>query len=77
MALLDQMDAGKNERLSPYQWMERHFFARQIPWDWASLLELYLNFHGRLGRVEMALRGALLLAGTGLVTGLCMPLHPV
>ncbi|WP_159429672.1 DUF805 domain-containing protein [Acidaminococcus timonensis] len=68
MALLDQMNAGKNERLSPYQWMERHFFARQIPRDWASLLELYLNFHGRLGRVEMALRGALLLAGTGLVT---------
>ncbi|WP_303815602.1 DUF805 domain-containing protein [Acidaminococcus timonensis] len=68
MELKDGMAAGKNERLSPYQWMERHFFARQIPQNWASLLDLYLNFHGRLGRVELALRGALLLAGSCFVT---------
>lgn len=38
-----------DHKISPYQWMERHFFARQIPRDWTSLLDLYLNFHGRLG----------------------------
>lgn len=68
MELMEKVAAGKNERLSPYQWMERHFFARQIPQNWASLLDLYLNFHGRLGRVELALRGALLLAGSSFVT---------
>lgn len=25
MELMEKMTAGKNERLSPYQWMERHF----------------------------------------------------
>ena len=57
-----------DHKISPYQWMERHFFARQIPRDWNSLLDLYLNFHGRLGRVELALRGALLLGGTSCLT---------
>ena len=57
-----------DHKISPYQWMERHFFARQIPRDWTSLLDLYLNFHGRLGRVELALRGALLLGGTSCLT---------
>ena len=60
MDLNGGMVENKLENLSPYQWMEQHFFARQIPRDWPSLLALYLNFHGRLGRVELALRGALL-----------------
>lgn len=68
MDLHVETSAIKNEKLSPYQWMERHFFARQIPRDWASLLDLYLNFYGRLGRVELALRGALLLGGASCLT---------
>ena len=68
MDLNGGMVENKLENLSPYQWMEQHFFARQIPRDWPSLLALYLNFHGRLGRVELALRGALLLGGASCLT---------
>lgn len=81
MDLNGGMVENKLENLSPYQWMEQHFFARQIPRDWPSLLALYLNFHGRLGRVELALRGALLLGGRQLPDvfpdGLCLSLYPV
>ena len=62
------MPEMKEAKISPYQWMERHFFFFFFSRDWSSLLDLYLNFHGRLGRVELALRGALLLGGTSCLT---------
>lgn len=55
--------AAPEQKSTAYGWMERQFFARQIPRDWADLLDLYCNFEGRLGRVELAVRGGLLLAG--------------
>ena len=46
-----------------YRYLEYSFFARQLPRDWYSFLDLYMNFNGRLGRAELALRGALLFTG--------------
>lgn len=46
-----------------YRYVEYSFFARQLPRDWYSFLDLYMNFNGRLGRTELALRGALLFTG--------------
>lgn len=44
------------------------FSPGRFPGTGPSLLALYLNFHGRLGRVELALRGALLLGGASCLT---------
>ncbi len=55
--------AAPEQKVTAYGWMERQFFARQVPRNWAELLHLYCSFAGRLGRVELALRGAILLAG--------------
>lgn len=58
-AALEQRKAEKEL----YRYVEYSFFARQLPRDWYSFLDLYMNFNGRLGRTELALRGALLFTG--------------
>ena len=58
-AALEQKKAEKEL----YRYVEYSFFARQLPRDWYSFLDLYMNFNGRLGRAELAQRGALLFTG--------------
>ena len=59
LSALEQRKAEKEL----YRWVEYSFFARQLPRDWVSFLNLYMNFHGRLGRTELALRSGLLFTG--------------
>ena len=48
--------------------MEQHFFARQIPRDWPVPACSVSELPRPSGRVELALRGALLLGGASCLT---------